>query len=181
MKRRKFVIGAGALFAGTAAATGTGAFTSMTSGDRATEVKVASDSTAYVELHADGKYAKETADGKLKLYFNDEQGTFEGGINPNSTYTFEDVFTVAADHVSGDTYFYIETKDFDVNVEFTANADGSNTDPGASLTDSSNPFKLYQPDEVKVDMTIEGTSSQNSAAGGKIILHAASGGNQGQL
>jgi hypothetical protein len=181
MERRKLLIGAGALLSGSAAAVGSGAFTTMTSGDRAAEVKVASDSTAYVELHADGQYAKETSDGKLKLHFDDSQGTFEGGINPDSEYNFEDVFTVKADHMSGDTYFYIETKNFDVDVEFTANADGKNLDPGASLTDASNPFKLYQPDQVKVDMTIEGTSSTNASAGGEIVLHAASGGNKGDL
>lgn len=186
VKRRKFLIGAGALFSGSAAAMGTGAFTTMTSGERTAEVKVASDSTAYVELHADGKYAEETEDGKLRLFFNDSQGVFEGGVNPDSTYNFEDVFTVAADHSSGDTYFYIETKNFDADVEFTADEQhgGANSFPntkGQSLTDPSNPYKIFQPGEVKVDMTIEGTSSPNPTAGGQIVLHAASGGNQDDL
>lgn len=185
VKRRKFLIGAGALFSGSAAAMGTGAFTTMTSGERATEVKVASDSTAYVELHADSKYAEETEDGKLRLFFNDSQGIFEGGVNPDSTYNFEDVFTVAADHTSGDTYFYIEMKNFEADVEFTAGADGWNDgfhiQEGDSLTDSTDPATLVQPEEIPVDMTIEGTSSSNPTAGGQIVLHAASGGNQDDL
>jgi hypothetical protein len=158
----------------------------MSTGERAAEIKVASDSTAYVELHEDGQYAEETSDGKLRLFFNDSQGVFEGGVNPDSTYNFEDVFTVAADHGSGDTYFYIETKNFDADVEFTANPDHQAANsfpnsPGQTLTDSNDPYKLFQPGEVKVDMTIEGTSSPNPTAGGEIVIHAASGGNQGQL
>jgi hypothetical protein len=186
MRRRKFVIGAGALFAGTAAATGTGAFTTMSSGARTTEVKVAGDSEAYVELKADSEYAKSTEDDKLKLYFNDEQAVFEGGINPGSTYNFEDVFTVAADHEFGDTYFYIETSGFDVDVEFSASEEDDSGNsfpntPGQTLTDPDNPYKLFQPDDVMVDMTIEGTESSNAEAGGTITIHAASGGNQDEL
>lgn len=181
MQRRKFVIGAGALFAGSAAAIGTGAFETMRTGDRTAEVKVASDSTAYVELHPESQYAEETNDGKLRLFFNDEQGIFDGGVNPDSTYNFDEVFSVAADHVFGDTYFYIEAKNFDANVEFYADDDGNNTDPGANLMDPNDPFKLVQPDEVGVDMVVEGTSSPNPTAGGVIVIHAASGGNQGQL
>jgi hypothetical protein len=180
------LIGLGALSAGSAAAIGTGAFTTMSSGDRTAEVKVASDSTAYVELKEDGAYAKETEDGKLKLFFNDSQGVFEGGVNPDSTYNFEDVFAVAADHEFGDTYFYIEPKNFDVDVEFTADEDHQGASsfpnsPGQTLTDASNPYKIFQPGEVGVDMTIEGTSSPNPTAGGEIVIHAASGGNQDDL
>jgi hypothetical protein len=186
MQRRKFIIGAGSLFAGTAAATGTGAFTTMESGDRAMEVKVASDSESYVGLTSDSEYATETEDGKLKLQFDETQGIFDGGLNPESTYNFEDVFTVTADHQFGDTYFYIETEGFDVDVEFTADEDhgGANSfpnTPGQTLEDSDNPYKIFQPGSVNVDMTIHGTSSPNESAGGTIVLHAASGGNRDQL
>ena len=186
MQRRKFIIGAGALFAGTAAATGTGAFATMESGERTAKVKVAADSKAFVELKPDSAYAKETENGQLELTFGDEQSVFEGGVNPESTYTFEDVFKVGADHGFGDTYFYIETKGFDVDVEFTADEDHQAANsfpnsPGQTLTASDNPYKLFQPDEVGVDMTITGTEAPNANAGGEIILHAASGGNQDQL
>ncbi|MFB6183726.1 MAG: hypothetical protein ABEI96_04150 [Haloarculaceae archaeon] len=181
MKRRKFVTGAGALFAGSAAAMGTGAFTTMESGDRDVEVKVAADSKAYVELHPDGKYAEETGDGKLRLFFNDQQAIFEGGVNPDSTYNFEDVFEIVADHTSGDTYFYLEKQGFDADVDFVAGENTFHMSEGDSLTDPNDLGHLVQPEGVEVDMTIHGTSSPNSAAGGTIILHAASGGNQGQL
>jgi hypothetical protein len=186
MRRRKFLVGMGSLAAGGAAATGTGAFTTMASGDRTMSVKVAEDSTAYVELKEDGKYAKQTGDGKLKLYFDDSQGVFEGGVNPDSTYNFEDVFGVGADHEFGDTYFYIEPKNFDVDVEFYADEDHQGASsfpntPGQSLTNSDDPYKLFQPGGVKVDMEIEGTDSPNASAGGEIIVHAASGGNQDEL
>lgn len=186
VKRRKFIIGVGSLIAGGAAATGTGAFTTMDSGERTAEVQVAADSKAYVELKPDGKYARENEDGELELAFDDGPAIFEGGINPGSTYHFEDVFTVAADHEFGDTYFYIETKGFDVEVTLTADEDHGNANsfpntPGQSVEDSSNPYKLVQPDSVGIDMKIEGTDSTNSSAGGQLIIHAASGGNQSQL
>jgi hypothetical protein len=168
---------------------GTGAFSTMESGERDMEVKVAADSKAYVELKPTSAYAEETEDGKLRLFFNDEQGVFEGGLNPDSTYNFEGVFKVGGDHEFGDTYFYIETQGFDeddVDVEFTAAEDDNSGNsfpntPGQTLTDPENPYKLFQPDEVAVDMTIEASSSTNAHAGGEIIIHAASGGNQGQL
>jgi hypothetical protein len=181
MKRRKFLIGAGALFAGSAAATGTGAFTTMESGDRDADVKVASDSTAYVELKPTSKYAEENGDDQLRLYFNDSQAVFEGGVNPDSTYNFEDVFEIVADHGSGDTYFYLETSGFDASVDFVAGSNTAHMSEGDSLTDPNDLGQLVQPEGVPVDMVIEGTASANSAAGGEIILHAASGGNQGQL
>jgi hypothetical protein len=101
MERRKFVLGVGALAAGGAAAVGSGAFTSASTGDRSVEVDVAKDSagfTALVPGEKNGKYAEET-DGTLELNFNGDADTpgylpDARGVNEGSVYTFDNVFEI---------------------------------------------------------------------------------------
>ncbi len=118
VKRRKFLIGAGSLIAGGAAATGTGAFTEMSSGDRSVSVEVVDDANAYVALrpHRDSENAffvtgstdinpdadqSDSFSGgstKLELNFTSDNGAYYSfggdGVNPDSTYHFDDVFEV---------------------------------------------------------------------------------------
>ena len=70
MERRKFVIGSGALATGSAAAMGTGAFTSVEA-DRDVTVEVADDADAFLALSA--------ADDPNGAYFDDEGG--QAGID----------------------------------------------------------------------------------------------------
>ncbi len=183
MERRKFMIGAGSTAIGLSALVGSGAFTTMNSGRRTTEVRVPDDSKAYVGLAPKSDYAKLNDDGKLELFFNEEQGVIagDGGLNPGSTYNFESVFEIRAQHTQGDTYFYIEQSGFDVDIELTAGEDTGNKSKGDTLMDSDNLTKLYQPDSVDVDITIDATDKENQNAGGEIIVHAASGGNKDRL
>lgn len=112
MRRRKFVIGAGALFAGTAAATGTGAFSEVTTGDRSVNVAVAEDSNAFLGLDTsydrleNSEYATEN-NGQLQLNFNADAGAPGGGfnnggnadgLNPGSEYYFDGVFAIEANN-----------------------------------------------------------------------------------
>ena len=101
MERRKFVIGAGALATGSAAAVGTGAFTSVEA-DRSMDVQVADDSEAYVAFdtdlggtpHDNYEYShidEETGEFTIEIAENDAGGK---GVNPNSVTVFDDVFAV---------------------------------------------------------------------------------------
>jgi hypothetical protein len=89
MERRKFIIGAGSLAAGGAAAMGTGAFTAAEVSGREIGVTVTDDSESLVALQAgttSNDYVKES-NGELIIDF--EEGG--AGVNPNSTYQLGDV------------------------------------------------------------------------------------------
>lgn len=100
MERRKFVIGLGALATGSAAAVGTGAFSSVEA-TRTMNVQIADDSDAYLQFETDlgdapdnnYEYAEINDDGELEIEFaeNDAGGL---GVNPNAVTLFEDVFAI---------------------------------------------------------------------------------------
>lgn len=190
MERRKFLIGTGALAAGSAAAIGSGAFSTSQVNDREFAVDLAADSKAFVELTAlDNRYAKETGKGQLQLFFTDA-GIFTGdaqGLNSNSTFKFDEVFQVANAVSSGDLYFIIELDGFDsdVTVELTANGSESNAiSAGTSLlakdyTDPDNLPKLVEPDACNVDVTITNTKHEAiDDVGGTMTIYAAKGNNR---
>jgi hypothetical protein len=84
MERRKFLIGAGALASGSAAAVGTGAF-SRTSAARSVSVSTTGDSDAYLRLSG-GQYANYNGNGVLEIQLDQ--------INANADVEFTDVFTI---------------------------------------------------------------------------------------
>ncbi|WP_096393780.1 DUF1102 domain-containing protein [Halorubrum trapanicum] len=108
MERRKFVVGLGALATGTAAATGTGAFSQATVSGRSVSVAIADDSEGFVGLDTsyeglqNSQYASETEDGELQLQFNSEANQPGGGflndgaegLTQNSEYYFDGVFAI---------------------------------------------------------------------------------------
>ena len=88
MQRRNFIIGAGALAAGTGAAVGTGAFSSVEA-SREVSVEVADDAQAYLAIEATSDYAETDGDGVLELDFGDLGDAGEGEhVGENSTYIF---------------------------------------------------------------------------------------------
>ena len=95
MERRKFVIGAGALATGSAAALGTGAFSSVEA-DRDFTVKVAEDANAYLGLEpGSGPTANEIVDDGGDIVELDFGDLGHGdGINKRATTVFEDVLRV---------------------------------------------------------------------------------------
>lgn len=99
MQRRKFVIGLGALSTGTAAAVGTGAFTSVTA-DRDVEVAVAEDADAFLRLEAVEGSANadafvEEEDGTIAIDITEtEQSGEDGGLNPNAETVIDDLFVI---------------------------------------------------------------------------------------
>ena len=131
MERRKFTIGLGALATGSAAAIGTGAFTSVEA-DRDITVDVADDADAFLKIEpADtpngDAYAEET-EGTVELNFDGSAdfsnitGTDGGnGINERARTIFDDVITVRNQG----------TQDVAIGVDFL-DSDGSPAGEGGS-------------------------------------------------
>ncbi|WP_324756458.1 hypothetical protein [Haloarcula montana] len=102
MQRRKFLIGMGSLAAGSAAAMGTGAFTSAEA-DRDLTVSVAEDSNGYLKLSANGKgdnsLFSSIEENTLSLNFGERDlGAGEPdpqGVNPDSVMQFDGVFRIS--------------------------------------------------------------------------------------
>jgi hypothetical protein len=171
---------------------GTGAFTTSSS-ERTMNVNVAADSSGYVKITAlNSTYAEETSDGQLELNFNSENvGVFDGeaqGLNPDSTFNFDEVFRVTNKAALGDMRVVIEASGFDLeDLELTAaGGEADDISEGTSLraadySDVDNLPKLVQPDAVDVDMTIETNDTTNNSAGGTLTIHAATGGNRDDL
>ncbi len=102
MERRKFVIGLGALASGTAAAVGTGAFSSVTA-TRDIDVEVADDSSAYLGLRgaggANSDYVTEDGtDETLTIDLSSSNDDVAGGgegVNPNAVTQIDDLFEIS--------------------------------------------------------------------------------------
>jgi hypothetical protein len=99
VERRKFLIGAGSLIAGGAAATGTGAFSQASSGERDITVTTSSDDNAMLQLkeaQEDGSYGQDedfvSYDGDGEIRFDIE--TNGAGVNQDSTYFFDDILEI---------------------------------------------------------------------------------------
>ena len=96
VKRRKFLIGIGALAAGSGAAMGTGAFSSASIPDRSVTAKVNEDHNSTIALVAgDDKDISISESGELHL---DLTGQNEEGVNINSRYTWGDHDNPADDY-----------------------------------------------------------------------------------
>jgi hypothetical protein len=98
MDRRKFLIGAGSLAAGSAAAMGTGAFTSVTA-DRGVTVNVANDANAFLALAAEdtdnGNAYVGDHNGVVDLHFDEAAGTEGGtGLNQDAKTIIRDLLQV---------------------------------------------------------------------------------------
>jgi len=97
MQRRKFIIGTGALATGTAAAMGTGAFTSVEA-NRDVAVNVADDADAFLALNAEGgsnadEYVIGEDDGTIELDFTSTDAGGQG-INEDATTIIRELFSI---------------------------------------------------------------------------------------
>jgi len=139
MQRRKFVIGMGALAAGSAAAVGSGAFSSVEA-DRELSVTIADDADAFLGLSTSSPYAREE-DGVLELTFNEDadgdDGVPEGdGINPNATTVFRDVFEIT-NQGTQEIQVYVEAPDGVrlFSESYPDQDNGSDEDAGTPIDD----------------------------------------------
>jgi hypothetical protein len=120
VKRRKFVIGLGALAAGSGAAMGTGAFSSASIEDRSVNVAVNNDMNSQIALvpGGDPDISLSSNPGELQL---DLTGASGEGVNIGSQYTWGDPNDPANDHAfklvnnddSGESYSVEMTYDYD--------------------------------------------------------------------
>jgi hypothetical protein len=90
--RRKFLAGLGALASGSAAAVGTGAFTSVQA-QRAVDVSVATDANSYLSLQATGDRATTDSNNQLKIDLASSNNGSQG-LNPDARSAFTDIFTI---------------------------------------------------------------------------------------
>ncbi|MYL18145.1 DUF1102 domain-containing protein [Halorubrum terrestre] len=103
MERRKFVVGLGALASGSAAAMGTGAFTSVEA-DRNVDVNVSDDAAAYLRLQGSGgnnsEYVTQDGDGnQLAINLTDSNNNFPSstdpnGVNPDAVTQLDNLFVI---------------------------------------------------------------------------------------
>ena len=97
MERRKFLIGAGALASGSAAAVGTGAFTSVEA-NRNADIQVANDSGALLTFDSsdnlNGDYVVERDDGIVLDISSDNGNILGNGVNDDATTFLRDLFDI---------------------------------------------------------------------------------------
>lgn len=185
-KRRKFLAGLGALASGSAAAVGTGAFTSV-SANRSVSVETAGDADAYLGLEpssgANGNYAT-TVDGKLAIQLDGSDETPGGdGVNDDTVTKIKDVFRMRNQGTQR-TYVYIE--DTSDQVTFKLSRATSNSyiqdSPISRLTPnevvdvegSGNAILIDPGLEVKIHMFIDttGESTPDTLLDGDITIQA---------
>jgi len=132
MQRRKFVIGLGALASGTAAAVGTGAFTSASVEDRAINVEVTGDADSRVALVAgESEDIYQNEEGQLQLDLAGDDGVninsvYEWGDNDNAAeqYAFKIVNNSPNDYETvGFGFEFNDDSWQDDEVEYTGQAD----------------------------------------------------------
>ena len=184
MQRRKFLATVGSLAAGSAAAIGTGAFTTA-SADRQMEVRVASDSSGYIGLFDTDSPYSSVNNGQITLDFSEVEGQGEGpgigtfdkgkGLNPDSTFHFDDVFRIVEREYGGELRVAITTSGFNLeNLEITRNKNGDSL-LAEDYDDATNAPDVSNGGSLTANMTIETKDSTDNDAGGTLTIHAAAG------
>ena len=164
MERRKFVIGAGALATGSAAALGTGAFSSVEA-DRDVTVEVAGDAEAYLGLEAgSGPTAEEIVDESgdiVELDFSglgDEGGD---GINKRATTVFEDVLKVTNQGTNSVYLWTLAPQDGDGSDRadrtrlFAGGSDLSEDDEGNDISQAGEAVEIGSGDYAEITFEFE--------------------------
>jgi hypothetical protein len=130
MNRRKFLIGAGSLAAGSAAAMGTGAFSSV-SAERSVTVDTADDSNALLALdaksgNANSAYADESGDA-ISINVSDTNGNLSedpAGVNTGAVTKIFDIFTVT-NQGTQDVFVYVDPSSVTEEVKPDGDDDGT--------------------------------------------------------
>jgi len=125
MERRKFVVGLGALASGSAAAVGTGAFTSVTA-ERSVSVTVAGDNSAYLGLSAVGPNSDyvDKSSGEVSISLDGLEDSSSGsgtGVNPDATTVIEECLRIENQG----------TQEVELDLTGTGVVSAGTSDPGA--------------------------------------------------
>jgi len=181
MQRRKFMVGVGSIAAGGAAVMGTGAFSQMSSGERAVTVQVEDDANSFLALvpaatdqpNEHGHFAEQNGD-KLEINVNGDNLTFPNGngVNPDSEYYIDNVFKIQnlgpnGSGGTGEVAAYIASNTVG-RVDFYWGGD-----PDSSAEGSSNSETMSPSDELKVGLYIDATDLNSSdTISGEIVIEA---------
>ncbi|MDT3435510.1 DUF1102 domain-containing protein [Haloarcula sp. 1CSR25-25] len=152
MQRRKFLIGLGSLAAGTAAATGTGAF-NFANVERDGNMQVSNGSNAFLALKPESDYARQGNNGIMALAFDDTAGVTGTGIQQSSDYSFTGVFSIT-NQGSQPVGVWIEDDDGNDTVNWYATDSEDKSDFGTSMEGSGNAYPLDVGETVFVNVTI---------------------------
>lgn len=117
MQRRKFLVGLGATVSGSAAAVGTGAFTSVEA-DRSVDVEVAGDASAYLAItevsgSPNSDYI-DTTGAEVSFNFDSTTPPDGEGFNPNSVTVIEDLAEVQNQGTQS-AFLSVDLSDLDVS------------------------------------------------------------------
>ena len=159
MRRRKLLIGLGALSAGGSAAFGTEAFTSAQA-ERNADVSVVGDSKSFVAIssfdsdNAD-KYVSTEEDGTVQLNLDGDNTGSGQGVAPDSITELDDLFTII-NQGSQPVNIYFEDDSEAVTFRVTRSSDvttqGSN---GDSIEGPSNAVNVGVGQQVVVGITVD--------------------------
>jgi hypothetical protein len=166
MERRKFLIGAGALASGSAAAVGTGAFSSVDA-NRDFDLDIEGDQNAYLQLDPTSEYASVT-EGSIELDFGFTTDDGGSGINGRADTSFDDVFTIknqGTETVNVWVATQNPTGSAEESVEFVADTNVPDTDD----IDGSSPVDISGvPGSGPGQSPVRSTTSANQ--GGFVVL-----------
>lgn len=163
MRRRKFLTGVGALAGGSAAAVGTGAFTSVEA-DRQVDVEIAEDSNAYLGLSDSGAANDEYFDESGDEYAVNFGSTTAGGsgVNPNADTVAESVFTIENQGTQEVTVSLSGSGDISVQGQGTEVSAPSSDGINVSLDDDDGDATLGTGESIDVDFAINSGTSDLS-------------------
>lgn len=151
MERRKFLIGAGSLAAGSAAAIGTGAF-NFANVERGVSVNIADDSNAFLALEDTSDYA-DGSGNKLSLTFDSNADVSGTGINADSDYSFTGVFSIK-NQGSQSVGVWIEDNDNNDATQWYATSSDNTPDFSNSMEEPNNAVALDPGETVYVNVVL---------------------------
>lgn len=164
MERRKFVVGLGALASGTAAAVGTGAFTSVEA-DRSVDVAVEDDASAYLGLDTSGdandQYVSGQGSGEIVIDFDDSTNG-GSGVNPNADTVLESVFQIENQGTQEVTVSLTGSGDVSTQNQGTSISAPSSDGINASLSDDASDATLGTGHSIDVDFAVNSGTSDLS-------------------
>jgi hypothetical protein len=134
VNRRKFVLGLGTVATSGAAVLGSGAFTSVEA-DRDIEVEVVDDASAFLAIEdinesPNSREFVETDGDTLRVNITESDAGGEG-VNKQSAYLFDDLFTITNQGTQG-TYVYMDTDIGGVNFYRIEGGDRRQIDAGGT-------------------------------------------------
>jgi hypothetical protein len=171
VKRRKVLIGAGSLLAGGAAATGTGALTSLTAGSRDIVLEESDDSEAALAIEPtedpNGAYATTETRGGEEVIVLDLSMGGDLGLNEDGTFYLDNVIKLTLDNDVPSGTYSVRIEDGESRVSpYTGTTDGDDRpfqSPDGNRDVNNHIADLTPGDDVKVGFKIETDKKDGSA------------------